>query len=262
MNPDFSVITVSFNSEDTIERTINSVLSQKNIDYEYIIIDGNSTDSTCNIINKYSKRINRIISEKDNGLYDAMNKGIALSRGKYISIINSDDYYTTDHVLFDVMNIFSKEEVDAVFGNIYYFDIKNNNTTTRSWETSPFKKGSFVKGWHPPHPAFIVKKTIYDKIGIYNTNYNIASDYDFMLRAFEINKISSYHIDNYLIAMREGGISTKNIFSRLLTLYELRLILKKNNIRVNFILFCIKRLVPKMLNKTKTFLYKLNTNEK
>ena len=109
MNPDFSVITVSFNSEDTIERTINSVLSQKNIDYEYIIIDGKSTDSTCNIINKYSKRINRIISEKDNGLYDAMNKGITLSRGKYIFIINSDDFYTTDHVLFDFMNIFSKE---------------------------------------------------------------------------------------------------------------------------------------------------------
>jgi glycosyltransferase involved in cell wall biosynthesis len=262
MNPVFSVITVSFNSEDTIEETINSVLSQRDINYEYIIIDGKSTDKTYSIINKYSESIDKIISEKDNGLYDAMNKGIALSRGKYISIINSDDYYTNNHVLYDVMNVFSKENVDTVFGNIYYFNKKNKNIITRAWEASQFNKGSFVKGWHPPHPAFIVKKSLYDKIGVYNTNYKIVSDYDFMLRAFEINQISSYHIDNYLIAMREGGISTKNIFSRLLTLHELRLVLKKNGIRVNFIIFCINRLVPKIINKVKAFLYKLNANTK
>ena len=132
MNPVFSVITVSFNSEDTIEETINSVLSQRDINYEYIIIDGKSTDKTYSIINKYSESIDKIISEKDNGLYDAMNKGIALSRGKYISIINSDDYYTNNHVLYDVMNVFSKENVDTVFGNIYYFNKKNKNIITRA----------------------------------------------------------------------------------------------------------------------------------
>ena len=251
MNPVFSVITVSFNSENTIEETINSVLSQKDINYEYIIIDGNSTDKTNSIINKYSKNIDKIVSEKDKGIYDAMNKGIALSRGKYISILNSDDCFINNHVLYDILNAFSKEKVDCVFGNIYYF---NKNIITRYWKVSPFIKGSFLKGWHPPHPALIVKKSIYNKIGFYNTKYKIVADYDFMLRAFEINEISSYHIDNYLIAMREGGVSTKNFCSRLLTLYELKAVLKNNSIRVNYMKFYIYRIIPKIMNRIQTFM--------
>jgi glycosyltransferase len=206
-----SIITVVYNNKDTIKDAIESVLNQTYKNIEYIIIDGGSIDGTVEIIKSYGNKIDKFISEKDNGIYDAMNKGIKLATGDIVGILNSDDFYASNDIIEKVVNEFKEKKVDSVYGDLVYVNAKNTDKIVRYWKSKPFKEGLFKKGWHPAHPTFFVKKEIYDKYGIFNLDFKIAADYELMLRFLEKYKISSSYISEIFVKMRVGGESNQSI---------------------------------------------------
>ncbi len=207
-----SIITVSYNSSLTISRTIESVLSQKNIDLEYIIIDGASKDGTVDIIRQYAEKNPCIkwVSEKDKGIYDAMNKGIGFATGEVIGILNSDDYYAGDTVLRLICDEFDNTKTDMVYGDIIYV---KNKIPYRYWKSG--KSQSFYTGWMPPHPALFIKKSVYDTYGIFRLDCGVNADYEIMLRFFEKEKISSCWIHKTITFMEAGGTSNSGLKSRM-----------------------------------------------
>jgi len=205
-----SIITTSFNSAKTIEDTIKSVINQSYRDIEHIIIDGGSIDGTLDIINKYKDKITKIVSEKDNGIYDAMNKGIKLATGEVVGILNSDDFYSSNSTLQMVADKMMETNSDCVWGDLVYVDQNDTSKVVRDWKSSPYKAGSFQRGWHPPHPTFFVKKSVYDKYGLFREDLSTSADFELMLRFLEKNKITSNYISEVLVKMRIGGASTRN----------------------------------------------------
>lgn len=207
-----TIITVSFNAEKTIERTIHSVLSQKGIELEYWIIDGFSTDSTVSIIQKYAELDKRIhwISEKDKGIYDAMNKGISFASGDIIGILNADDEYAADDVLFTVCNVMQNKTLDSCYGNLLYIKSKNGKKKPlRYWKSG--KPRTFIYGWMPPHPTFFVRKDLYSRYGDFRLDCGTAADYELMLRFFEKYKIKSKWVNKIFTYMEAGGASGNSI---------------------------------------------------
>lgn len=202
-----SVITVSFNSIDTIERTIRSVQAQEGVEVEHIFIDGGSTDGTVNLIKSYSRSDDRWLSENDAGIYDAMNKGISLASGEIIAILNSDDEFAHPRVLKNVVDILSGSTYEMVYSNIYYTD--NDRNICGKWKVSPFVGSSFSAGWHPPHPGFFCKKSCYVRGGVFDIAFEVAADFDLMLRFFEIYKFDSFYLDDFTVLMYQGGNSAK-----------------------------------------------------
>ena len=208
-----SIITICFNSEETIEKTIESVLSQTYENIEYIIIDGGSTDKTLEIVNKYKDKISKIISEKDKGIYDAMNKGISVSTGEVVAILNSDDFYVDEFVIEKVVQFFGKNKGDACYGNLEYVDRKNIAKKVRIWQAGDYNIKKLKNGWAPPHPTFFVRKYLYEKYGVFNLDFNIAADYELMLR-FLLQDIRIGYINENLVCMREGGHSARSVKQR------------------------------------------------
>jgi len=206
-----SIITDVLNAKDTVESTIESVLAQTYQNIEYIIVDGVSTDGTLEIIKKYNNRIFKFISEPDVNHFDAMNKGISAATGDVIGFLHADDFFTNNNVLEKVMGAFEKETVDSVWGDIVYVGKSNTKKIIRYWKSSPYRENLFKKGWMPPHPAFFVKKWVYDKYGDFNIDLEIASDYELMLRFLHKNNISNYYISEVLVGMRVGGLSNGSI---------------------------------------------------
>ncbi len=241
-----SIVTATSNSENYILSNINSINMQSYKNYEHIIIDNKSNDKTIDIIKKNGKNL-IIKSEKDMGIYDAFNKGIGIASGDIISILNSDDFYKNSDILEDVVEIFMKQKVDIVYGNLDYVRRNNINKIVRYWKSNTFKTNSFYIGWSPPHPTFFVRKTIYSRYGNFNLNNGNSSDFELMFRFLEKNKISSYYLNKTLITMRTGGQSNKNITE-----------IVKQNLRIlqilgiQFNLFkIIKFLVYKLINRIK-----------
>jgi glycosyltransferase len=210
-----SVITVCYNSAETIESTIKSVLSQTYTSIEYIIVDGKSTDSTLSIIEKYKSKIAKIISEKDNGIYDALNKGIASATGDIVAIIHADDFYTSNEVIADIVRVFEKEQVDCVYGDLQYVDRLDTAIVKRNWISGEYKKEKFLKGWMPPHPAFFAKKKCYENFGIFNTSFKTAADYELMLRFLYKHNCSVAYLPKVLVKMRVGGKSNITLANRI-----------------------------------------------
>ncbi|MBS0289721.1 MAG: glycosyltransferase [Proteobacteria bacterium] len=211
--PLISIITVSFNSQNTIERTIQSVLSQDYTPIEYIIVDGASSDQTSAIIKKYQNKLALFICEPDEGIYDAMNKGIRSARGEVIGLLNADDIYAHPFVISKVAKAIMP--YDACYGDLIYFKDKDPNNVVRYWRSSEFKQGAFAKGWSPPHPTFFVKRHIYSQYGLFNTNYSMGNDVELMMRFLEKHQIKSCYIPEVLVKMQLGGVSNaglKNIF--------------------------------------------------
>lgn len=206
-----SVITAVFNNKDTIGDTVRSVSNQVYKDVEHIIIDGGSTDETLEMIKRYADGVSRVISEPDRGVYDALNKGIRLSSGDIVGILNGDDVYAHNEVLKTVVDVFEKQNVDSCFGDLLYVDKQNINKVVRYWKSSHYKPGKFKYGWMPPHPTFFVKRQIYERFGQFNTNSRIAADYELMLRFLEKYRMSTYYIPDVLIKMRVGGISNRSL---------------------------------------------------
>jgi len=206
-----SIITVCLNSAKTIESTIQSVLSQNYPEIEYIIIDGGSTDGTTEIINRYRPKINKVVSEKDNGIYDAINKGILLTTGDIIGNINSDDFYASSDVIEKVVKKMVEKEADVCWGDLVYVDRYNPDKIVRRWESSGYKDDKFKSGWMPPHPTFFVRRQVYNGYGLFNTDFKIAADYELMLRFLENHRVKSCYIPETLVKMRIGGKTQKSI---------------------------------------------------
>ena len=234
----FSIITVSLNSEKTIEKTILSVINQNYYNIEYIIIDGCSNDNTINIINSYKREIDVIIIEKDDSLYDAINKGIKIATGDIIGILNSDDHFNNNNVISIISNEFINNlSIDAVIGGVSFF---NNGLKKRVFKSLGFKNSFFKFGMMPPHPSFYAKRSLFTKYGLYSTKYKISADFDLLLRFFLIHKINYKIIDMIFVNMQMNGISTKDYKSNLLLNKEILISLKSNKIYSNYILIYSK----------------------
>lgn len=206
-----SIITVVYNNEKTISCAINSVLSQSYDNIEYIIIDGNSSDNTDNIIKSYGSKIGIYISEKDKGIYDAMNKGINLATGDLVGILNSDDLYNDSDVIKDVVARFSENKnLNILYGDLVYVHSENIDKIVRTWHSGSYYPKFFENGNVPPHPALFVKRMVYEKGGLFNLDYKLAADYDFMLRIFKKFGTTSEYLPRLMVRMRLGGATNQS----------------------------------------------------
>lgn len=205
----FSIVTPVYN-DPRIKRCIASVHEQRGeFDLEHIVVDSNSTDETADILQSNEDRINSLIREDDNGVYDAMNKGIREATGDIIGILNSDDRYQHDRVLDAVHNRMVETDARACYGDLVYVD--EDDSVIRYWESGDFREWKFYVGWMPPHPTFFVRRSVYEELGDFDQNLAIAADYEFMLRALFLNDISVSYIDNTLVRMAIGGQSNESI---------------------------------------------------
>ena len=234
-----SIITVAYNSKKTIQDAINSVLSQDYDNIEYIIVDGASTDGTVEVVNeaikKHNERNIKLLSEKDNGIYDAMNKGITLATGDVIGILNSDDFYINNDVISTVVNAFMAKNVDSVFADLVYVRAEALDKIVRYYSSASFNPKKMAYGWMPAHPTFFAKKEMYEQYGLYKTDYRIAADYELIARFLVKNKVSYSYIPKVLVKMRTGGASTRNLKSNWILNKEILRACAENGIKTNII---------------------------
>ena len=244
-----SIITVCFNSAKTISNTIESVLLQTHKNIQYILIDGCSTDGTIAIIKKYAEIFHKSgieflwMSEPDNGIYEAINKGIKMASGDAIGILNSDDCYYDARALEDISRTLERDAVDCVFGNLVYVDPSKGNQVTRKWISKPFKPGLFEKSWTPAHPSFYCKKRIYEQYGLYRTDFQIAADVELMYRFLEKHRIRSFFLDRFMVIMRRGGVSNRGIKSTIIITQEMKIAINENGGQFNILKYLFYKLL-------------------
>jgi glycosyltransferase involved in cell wall biosynthesis len=258
-----SLITVSYNSARTIADTLKSVQSQTYKDIEYIVVDGNSSDGTIEIVKQFlddsqdtmqgrtegalqdlsedlSKNLINIASqgvvtkflcERDKGIYDAMNKGLAMATGEVIGVLNSDDFYCSNDVIEEVVRAFQQNNADCLYGDLNYVDPLDTSKIVRKWRSGSFRKENFFKGWMPPHPTFFVRKTCYEKFGKFDTQFKSAADYELMLRFLFKESCSAMHLPKVMIHMRAGGVSNVSLKNRIRANREDRLAWKINGLK-------------------------------
>ena len=243
-----SIITVSFNSSKTIINSINSVNNQNYKNIEHIFIDGNSDDGTFELIKKYSTRSKIVISEPDEGLYDAMNKGIKIATGDIIGILNSDDIFSSTTIISIIADAFKRNKCDILYGNINY--INNENKNVRYWKSSKFIKGTFKNGWHPPHPSLFIKKDVYHNYGNFDISLKISSDFDLMLRFFEKSNNKCFYLDETIVSMMIGGRSN-TINGIIKGSKEIKLAFTKNKIKPAY-LYLFNRYMNKIFKYLKS----------
>lgn len=237
-----SIITVCYNSENTIRDTIESVIEQSYADIEYIIVDGKSTDRTMEIVNDYKGSIDIIVSELDKGLYDAMNKGMELASGDLIGVLNSDDVFSSSFIIEQIVK--SARGYDGVFADIGFYDqelIKKN----RHYSSKGFHKEKFSRGFMPAHPSCYLKKEVVEQVGKYSLDYKIAADFDYLVRAFSLPDVSFNYINQEVVKMREGGLSTSGIGANILLNKEIIHSCKKNGLSCSW--FSIMTKYPEKL---------------
>ena len=227
-----SIITVCYNSAATLEDAIISVLAQSHTDIEHIIVDGGSTDGTSSILKKYEGRVAKIVSEPDEGIYDAMNKGINLATGDAIGLLNSDDFYASNDVIENLVNAFN-QEADMVIGDVALVDRLNVQKRLRYVSGSGFVPWLLRFGWMPPHPATFIRRNIYETFGHYKTDFDIAADYEFFVRTLMVGRIRTVHTSKVLVTMRDGGASTGGFRSTLIISREILRALRENRIYSN-----------------------------
>lgn len=241
--PLVSIITVSLNSSNTIARTIRSVLDQTYDSIEYIVVDGKSTDGTPEILNSFGSEISCVISEPDNGMYDAINKGIRKATGAIVGILNSDDYFAADDTVETIVSYFSSTNTDAVYADVRIVDPENTSKTVRYYSSSHFAAWKFRFGFMPAHPGFFVKKDIYELLGLYRTDFKIAADFELMLRFIYRHKINCVYINKPLVTMCAGGLSNKSVASRVLLNSEIRRACRDHGLATNYLFIYSKYLV-------------------
>jgi glycosyltransferase len=238
-----SIITVSYNSAKTIGDTISSLRKQSYKNIEYIVVDGNSTDGTVEIVTQFldsSKDVSQdakqgvvttFLCEKDQGIYYAMNKGLALATGDIIGVLNSDDFYCTEDVIEKVVLAFQKNNTECLYGDLNYVDPLDTNKIVRKWRSGNYRRENFLKGWMPPHPTFFVKKSCYEKFGTFDTHFKSAADYELMLRFLFKESCSAQYLPAVLIHMRAGGVSNVGLKNRIRANREDRLAWKINGLK-------------------------------
>jgi len=235
-NLSVSIITVSYNSVETINDTINSVLSQTYKNIEYIIIDGSSVDGTIELVQSFGKRISKFISQPDDGIYEAINKGVKIASGDIIGILNSDDFFCDNLVIEKIVNSFLKTDIDAVIGDVQFVDPEKTSKIVRYYSSRHFNPRKFKYGFMPAHPSFYVKKELFERFGFYKTDYKIAADYELLIRFLYINKIRYKYIEMPFVSMRTGGVSNKSFYSNIILNKEIVRACKENGINTNYIL--------------------------
>ncbi len=246
-----SIITATYNSIDTLELCMNSVLNQTYDAIEYVIIDGNSKDGTVKLINEKAEIYKNIvwISESDHGIYDALNKGVKMATGEVIGFVHSDDFLANNTIIGKIAHVFKSEHVDGVYGNLHYVQFDNVNTIVRNWISKPFKRKLLNRGWMPAHPTLFLKSDIYRKHGQFNIDYRIAADYDFILRIFKSCEYNFYHLPETITKMRVGGESNRDLKSLILKTKEDYRAAKTNKIRLPFLTIGLKNIskIPQWL---------------
>lgn len=241
-----SIVTTTFNSGQTVADTLRSVLKQTYANIEYWIIDGQSTDNTMEVVRSFEKDFGgrlHYISEKDKGIYDAMNKGILNSTGDIVGILNSDDYFTSvDIVERIVRSLEADPSLDAVYGDVHFINPDNPDKVVRYYSSSVFRPSLLRFGFMPAHPTFYARREVYEKHGVYSLDYKIASDYDMMVRLFYKHNIRAKYIRRDFVTMRVGGMSTKNVSHRLLINKEDVLACRRYGLKTNRLFICMKYL--------------------
>ena len=249
-DPLISVITVVFNGAATLENTILSVIGQAYKNVEYIIIDGGSTDATLDIIRMYEDNIDYWASEKDAGIYDAMNKGIALAKGDYIGMLNADDYFSNTSSLEIIATRFKANDVDAVFSCLDIVDPTNSARVLRKYRVSRYSPFMLRIGVMPPHPTFYCKRSCYEKAGLYRTDYRIAADFEMLIRLLLKQHITWEFVNETTIKMRSGGLSSSGIKSNWVVNREVIRACKENGLYTNMFILALKlplRLLERIL---------------
>jgi glycosyltransferase involved in cell wall biosynthesis len=234
-NPLVTIITVSFNGAATLEQTICSVVGQSYSNIEHIIIDGGSTDLSLDILRKYDGHIDYWVSEKDAGIYHAMNKGLTLAGGDIICFLNADDMYAHENVLTQVANIMAPQGLDALFGDVVFFKSDSAEKVIRRYRSHHFHPNKIAYGWMPPHPALFVRHVIFDRVGKFREDYQIAGDFEFVVRAFRRSDLRYQYLPEILVKMRIGGVSTSGWRNRLLLNKEVLKACRENCIQTNIL---------------------------
>jgi glycosyltransferase involved in cell wall biosynthesis len=225
-----TVVTAVYNRRETLTQALDSIIAQSYPSVELIVIDGASTDGSLEILERYKQFFGAFISERDDGIYDALNKGIKSATGDVIGFLHADDVLQNTEVLSKVAAIFSDPTVDAVYGDLVYVARNNINHVLRYWPGGIYNDKSFQRGWMPPHPTFYVRRSIFDRLGGFDTRYRIAADYDLVLRFLAVEKIHSIYIPEVMVRMRVGGISNQSLKSILRKSLEDFVILRRNNV--------------------------------
>lgn len=238
-----SIVTATYNSAHTLRDTLESVLRQTYNNIEYIIVDGLSTDGTIDIIRQYEPLFNgklKWVSEKDEGLYDAMNKGIRMATGDVVGTLNSDDYFTSHDVVESFVSEFNDPSLVAVYGDVHYIHDGNPEKCVRYYSSRNFKPWKLRFGFMPAHPSFYCLRKVFDEVGLYKTDYAIGSDYEMMVRLFSVYKIKAKYLKKDFVTMRIGGVSTRNFRSRLALIVDDVMGCQENGLYTNTFLICIK----------------------
>lgn len=236
-----SIITVAYNSGQTIADTIHSVSNQLYEDYEHLVIDGVSQDSTVNIAQALEHPKLKIFTEPDEGIYDAMNKGFARASGEIIGFLNSDDVYMDMKALTRIAAAFQDETVEACYADLVYVT-QDDKRVVRHWKSKRFEKGDFSKGWCPAHPTFYIRKSALERLGSFDLSFKLASDVEFMMRYLERGGVKFAYIPNILVRMRVGGVTNKNWSNVVKQNKEVCLALQKNDVSFCIISFWIHKL--------------------
>lgn len=237
-----TIITATLNSGKYLSDCIDSVRKQSYADIEHIIVDGKSTDNTVQIIKNNSNCIANWISESDRGMYDAINKGIAMATGDIIGVLNSDDIFASDEVIHNIVECFIRTKSDSVYGDLVFVNPSNLERITRIWKGSSYKRFRFKYGWMPAHPTFYLKRELIRQYGLYENHYYSAADYEFMARYLYKHRISSTYLEQMVVKMRSGGLSNGNLWRRLRANRRDYLAMKKNNIPFSFYVSILKPL--------------------
>lgn len=234
-----SIITVTYNSASTIKDTLESIKNQDYPYIEHIIIDGGSKDNTMDIVAQYP-HVAIKKSEKDKGIYDAMNKGLQLATGDIIGILNSDDMYATNQVLSKVATRFKTENRPVLYGDLQYVHQNNLNKVVRTWVSGNYTKSSFYYGWMPPHPTVFFRKWVYEEVGLFNTSFRVAADYEMMLRVLFKKEYKASYLNEILVKMRTGGVSNDSLKNRLKTNREDKVAWEINDLNPRFYTLYLK----------------------
>lgn len=236
-----SIITATYNSARTLPDTLLSVQTQDYPLIEHIIVDGQSEDHTLDVIQKHP-HISRVICENDQGLYDAMNKGIAAASGDIIGILNSDDFYTHSKVISKVVAAMEANHADILYADLEYVHPVQTDKVVRNWKSGGYHPNKFLKGWMPPHPTLFVRRKIYEQYGSFNLEFRFAADYEFMLRMLHKHAVSTCYLPETIVHMRAGGLSNASLLNRWKANKEDRMAWKINNLKPHFYTIWMKPL--------------------
>lgn len=237
-----SLITVTYNSARYLQNAIQSVYNQDYPDIEYIIVDGGSTDETLSIIEQNAGCITKWISEKDKGMYDAINKGMKMATGDVIGILNSDDMLASQNIISKIAACFKELKVDSLFGDLLYVEAEETSKVHRYWKGMPYNRKSFKWGWMPAHPTFYVRREIVEQLGGYETHYFSAADFELMTRYLYKHRISAIYLPELIVKMRKGGMSNGSFKKRFRANRRDYLALKRNEVPFPFVVSLMKPL--------------------